>query len=538
MKSFTSRWLASALLAATVAVAAGCGGGGGDSATPAPTPNPAPAPAPAPAVSQTVSDRGIVTGKVVDPTGAAVGSTQVTLGGTTVTSNEQGFFVIENVAPGANQTITLGKSGFMPGQSTVTVVGGQNSFLNLTIKQVGVARGNLSAATQQVVTDTRSDGRNGSVTIPANAVVDTAGRPVSTYTVELTTLVPGDPAFTSVFPGRFLGGTTAGTTANPGLLQSFGVVQVDLKDAQGNALRLAQGARATLTFPIGTATGADPGDASVPLWSLDPATGIWIQEGSATRSGSTYVAQVAHFSPWNIDKLIFGPAIKEVRVRGLGDVPVPNALVTVEGTGYRQIANTGSDGVAILTVVPGDTIRVSAQRGSIQSAVTTETAPGSGVRLVNTVALVDPLVTVMMSWGRNPSDLDAHLNGPSNRHVWYRSRGSLLVEPFAQLDTDDVTSFGPEIVTITQLFAGTYRFSVHNYSSQATFAMENSQAVINLVIPRSGVIRRYDIPTVNPLGVNGNQWVVFELNVDANGAVTVVDVSQYRQAGLDGSDIR
>ena len=227
-----------------------------------------------------------------------------------------------------------------------------------------------------------------------------------------------------------------------------------------------------------------------------------------------------------------------MRVRGLGDVPVPNALVTVEGTGYRQIANTGSDGVAILTVVPGDTIRVSAQRGSIQSAVTTETAPGSGVRLVNTVALVDPLVTVMMSWGRNPSDLDAHLNGPSNRHVWYRSRGSLLVEPFAQLDTDDVTSFGPEIVTITQLFAGTYRFSVHNYSSQATFAMENSQAVINLVIPRSGVIRRYDIPTVNPLGVNGNQWVVFELNVDANGAVTVVDVSQYRQAGLDGSDIR
>lgn len=535
MRTRRFRWLSAIVVSA--ALAAGCGGGGGGDA-PAAAPAPAPSPAPAPTASQTVSDRGIVTGKVVDPSGAAVGATQVSLGGTTVTSNEQGFFVIENVAPGADRTVTLAKSGFMPGQSVVTVAGGQNSFLNLTLKPVGVTRTNLAAGTQQVVTDSRSDGRNGSVTIPANAVVDAAGRPVSTYTVELTTLVPGDPAFSSTFPGRFLGGTTPGSTANPGPLVSFGVVQVDLKDAQGNALQLASGSRATLTFPIGSAPGADPGDASVPLWSLDPATGIWKQEGSATRSGSTYVAQVAHFSPWNIDKLIFNPATKVVQVRGLGDVPVPNALVTVEGTGYRQIANTGPDGNATLTVVPGDTIRVSAQRGSIRSAVTTETAPGPGGRLVNTVALVDPLVTVMMSWGRNPSDLDAHLTGPGSRHIWYGGRGNLLVEPFAQLDTDDVTSFGPEIITVTQLFAGTYRFSVHNYSTQATFAMENSQAVVNLVIPRSGVIRRYDIPTTNPLGVNGNQWVVFELNVDANGTPTVVDVSQFRQAGLSGSDVQ
>ena len=520
------RWtqsFAALLLAASIAA---CGGGGGGSAdTPAATTPPETATAVL-GTSQTVADKGVVTGTVREPGGTPVGGATVTLDGVSAVSNGQGFFVLERAVPGADRTLLLDKAGYMSGNQQVDVVGGAQSHLDLVIRRVGTIRTGLSGTTVATVADARSDGRNGQVSIPANAVVDAAGRPVANYSVELTTLLPSDPGYTAAFPGRFLGGAAAGSTANPVPLQSFGVIDVVLKDAQGNRLQLAPGALATLTFPLDASASHDPGTPTVPLWYLDTATGIWVQEGVATRTGTTYVAQVAHFTPWNLDRPFADSAIKEVRVKGLGDVPVSDARVIVEGTGYRQIANTGENGVAVLTVRPGDVIRVTAYKGTLSSSTITETAPSAGQRLVNVVDLVEPLATAMLTWSNTPSDLDSHMTGPTGLHVYYQARGNATTSPYAKLDTDDVDGYGPEIVTLTRLEAGTYRFSVHNYSGQSNGPIQSSQAVVNLVVPRTGVIRRYDVPTLNP--ANGNLWVVFELDVNAAGSVVVRDVSEFR----------
>lgn len=526
MKAFRtgSRIAAICLMAALAA----CGGGGDDE--PAPAAPPAAAPPAAPPTNvlgtvETIADTGIVSGLVKDSAGAPVPAARLTLGTQTVTSNEQGFFVIERVAPGADRTVSLAKAGYVPGNTQVTVAAGQQSHLEIVLRKVGTTRSDLPGNAVQVVRDARSSGQAGQVTIPANAVVDAAGRPVASYTVEMTTMLPSDPMYTASFPGRFLGGTTPGSTADPAPLLSFGVINVDLKDAQGNPLKLAPGARARLEFPVDADPKHDPGTPTVPLWSLDTASGIWVQEGVATRSGSGYVAEVSHFSPWNLDMMFSSSARKQVNVRGLDNQPVANARVYVEGTGYRQIANTGADGNATLTVRPGDTIRVYAQKGTLKSTVITETAPGAGQSLFNQIDLVEPLVTAMLTWSETPDDLDSHLTGPGALHVYYpsASRGSLTVFPYAKLDTDDVDGFGPEIVTITRMQEGTYRFSVHNYSGQTDGPIQGSRAVVNLVVPRSGVIRRYDVPTANPS--NGNLWTVFELDVNAAGGVVVRDVS-------------
>jgi hypothetical protein len=521
MKSFrTGSRIAALCLAAALAA---CGGGGGDD--PAPAPAPAAPPTSVLGTVETIADTGIVSGVVKDSAGAPVASARLTLGTQTVTSNEQGFFVIERVTPGTDLSMTLGKAGYVPGNTQVTVAAGQQSHLEILLRKVGTTRAALPGNAEQVVRDTRSDGLEGQVRIPANAVVDASGQPVANYTVEITTMLPSDPNYVATFPGRFLGGTTPGSTANPAPLLSYGVINVDLKDAQGNPLKLATGARARLTFPVSADAKHDPGTATVPLWSLDPASGIWKEEGVATRTGSTYVADVSHFSPWNLDVLFSNSARKLVNVRGLDNQPVVNARVYVEGTGYRQVANTGSDGNATLVVRPGDAIRVYAQKGTLQSQVITETAPAAGQSLFNQIDLVEPLVTAMLTWGDRPDDLDSHLTGPTGLHVYYpsSSRGSLTVFPYAKLDTDDVDGFGPEIITITRLQAGTYRFSVHNYSGQPEGPIQGSRAVVNLVVPRSGVIRRYDVPTSNP--TNGNLWTVFELDVNAAGSVLVRDVS-------------
>ena len=65
-------------------------------------------------------------------------------------------------------------------------------------------------------------------------------------------------------------------------------------------------------------------------------------------------------------------------------------------------------------------------------------------------------IRVVLTWGANPSDLDAHLTGPtadaSRFHVFYppSSRGSGGASPFAVLDVDDTSSFGPETITIAE----------------------------------------------------------------------------------------
>ena len=63
-----------------------------------------------------------------------------------------------------------------------------------------------------------------------------------------------------------------------------------------------------------------------------------------------------------------------------------------------------------------------------------------------------------LTWGENPRDLDSHLWTPSIEgspyHVYFGSKGSENSRPYAQLDVDDVSSYGPENITIKRLFNG------------------------------------------------------------------------------------
>ncbi len=73
---------------------------------------------------------------------------------------------------------------------------------------------------------------------------------------------------------------------------------------------------------------------------------------------------------------------------------------------------------------------------------------------------------IVLTWGATPSDLDSHLTGPNSLggrfHVYYSNK----VDGGAELDLDDVSSYGPETITIKQLRDGMYRYSVHNFSNQ------------------------------------------------------------------------
>jgi hypothetical protein len=96
-------------------------------------------------------------------------------------------------------------------------------------------------------------------------------------------------------------------------LQSFGMMDVELRDDNGNKLQLASGQQATITMAIpDSLQGMAP--ATIPLWYFNDSTGRWMQQGSGTRQGNSFVGNVGHFTWWNFD-LVYTPIPFKVRFR-------------------------------------------------------------------------------------------------------------------------------------------------------------------------------------------------------------------------------
>ena len=176
-------------------------------------------------------------------------------------------------------------------------------------------------------------------------------------------------------------------------------------------------------------------------------------------------------------------------------------------------------------------IMVLLSSGTWQVLRSGETMPGIGEVLVNDFTEADGVVqvagTIILRWSDKPSDLDTHLTIPTPTqrfHLFYANPGRTNETPFSALDTDDVTSFGPEITTISRPFAGTYRYCVHNFSGNGQHPISDSGANVTLILANQPT-RVYTVPTQNP--ANHAFWAVFDVTYDAAGNATVVDVNQF-----------
>lgn len=132
------------------------------------------------------------------------------------------------------------------------------------------------------------------------------------------------------------------------------------------------------------------------------------------------------------------------------------------------------------------------------------------------------LKSVKLSWRTLPRDLDLHFgvrSGDRWENVDFRTRGSLTAFPWAELDKDITSGFGPETVTLAKLLDATYRCYVENYSGDGALAGSGAEILVSygdsevrITCPRTG---------------SGKFWHVFDLSVQDGRIVvvnTVVDV--------------
>jgi len=128
---------------------------------------------------------------------------------------------------------------------------------------------------------------------------------------------------------------------------------------------------------------------------------------------------------------------------------------------------------------------------------------------------------IVLSWGKTPEDIDSHISYPGNHICFYHKTGTL-----ANLDVDDVDSYGPETITIDKKQAGQkYIYGVHDYTDKETRGgsrLSNISDARVFVYIGNTLIRSYYVPR----NKTGNTWVVFM--IDENGSFQ--DINKFYDA--------
>jgi hypothetical protein len=249
---------------------------------------------PQPSVEQTVTAS--VAGRIVDEKNNPVkGALIQTTNGASTTTDINGQFSLQNVVLNKNAGyIKVEKAGYFTGSRTFVT---STTSTNITEIQLipKTAAGSFASGTGGNITIPNG----GTIVFPSNSIITASNNTTYSGNVSVAAyfLNPAFDEFDEIMPGALRGRRTDSSEV---VLQSFGMVAVELSSASGEKLQLANGKTAIINLPIASSL-LSAAPATIPLWYFDETKGLWKEEGVATKQGNSYVGVVSHFSFWNCD---------------------------------------------------------------------------------------------------------------------------------------------------------------------------------------------------------------------------------------------
>ncbi|TAE47865.1 MAG: hypothetical protein EAZ89_16700 [Bacteroidetes bacterium] len=277
------------------------------------------------------TDRKTVSGIVVDEFDSPLSGIKVTMHGEQEFTDDNGFFELSNVeVPEKRGVVTASGDGYFTGVQGFVPSSEKEIFVKIKLDRLEVTA-SLDAATGGVAELPNGAG----VEIPASGIRTANGGTYSgTVNVAINHLDPTSADFASLVSGGDL--QAQRTDQSEVSLYSYGILRVELRDGAGNELQLGGGATATIRVPVPASMGASA-PATIPLWYLDEETGLWMEEGQATRNGNEYVGTVSHFTDWNCDSPE-GTGTVKGRIVDCNGEPVPNLRLNIgQGTTTTDI---------------------------------------------------------------------------------------------------------------------------------------------------------------------------------------------------------
>lgn len=209
--------------------------------------------------------------------------------------------------------------------------------------------------------------------------------------------------------------------------------------------------------------------------------------------------------------------------------PIVGATVTVGG------ASATTDGAGAYTIPDAPAGLRSVQTSATGYITRTDSVDiMAGGSTVFSTALVAASsggdITIVLTWGAQPSDLDSHLVGPDSGsgrfHCYWANQTPVS---FVSLDQDDTSAFGPETIRVTLLsgvfVAGSYSYFVHNYDGTPEFDVSN--AIVS-VFQSGAQIAQFpaSAATGNPAE---DIWHVFDFTLTATvtGQIAITTVQAF-----------
>jgi hypothetical protein len=284
-------------------------------------------------------------GQIVDVDNHPVSGVTVSIGSASVQTDVNGVFKIDQAAVHSRFAyITAHKNGFIDGSRSLVPVSGANMVKIMLLPDVPteiIQSGVTSEVTIYSGTKVVFDG----------AFKDESGAAYSgDVKVSLFHLTPSDPNLSSLMPGMLY---AEGADGDEKTLQTFGMLQVELRGSGGQKLQIADGHTAEITIRIDDSQMATA-PSTIPLWHFDDENGYWKEDGFATRQGNKYIGEVSHFSWWNCDAP-FPTVTLTATITDNNGNPISNLLVEIDaGTAYNPDGYTNPDG-QVSGLVPSNT---------------------------------------------------------------------------------------------------------------------------------------------------------------------------------------
>lgn len=263
-------------------------------------------------------------GNVLDENGQPAANVTIQVGSELTITNAKGYFRINNAPLDKNAAlVTAEKTGYFKAFRSFSATSGTNQVvIKLIKKDLGGTVNGTSGGDVSLSNGTK-------ISFPANGIVKASDNSVYTGTVNVYASYI-DPTASDILdrvPGSFMANDKDGKRV---LLTSYGMMAVELESSAGEKLQIKPGSTATLTSPI-PSSALSSAPATIPLWYVDEATGLWKEEGTATKQGNNYVGTVKHFTYWNCD--ISVPTITLSAIfKTANGLPLVNASIVIKPT--------------------------------------------------------------------------------------------------------------------------------------------------------------------------------------------------------------
>jgi hypothetical protein len=292
-------------------------------------------------VKSPISDKQVssaIQGVILDESNKPLAGASVKSGEAMATTDANGYFLFPKVnVREMAAVLTVQKTGYFTGIRTFRIAAADKlQYVQIQLlpkKAVGM----FDAATGGTITASNTQFTFvpqqvlGADNKPYSGKVSLFYAPVNPERTDFADIMPGDQR--AINKNNVIMG-----------LQSFGMLALELQSESGEKLRLDTSKSVSIKMTI-PASLQNLAPAAVPLWHFEDSTGVWREEGSATKTGDSYTASVKHFSTWNI-AAPFTLVNFRVTVLDANGTPLSNASIGIKGnTGRHFNGYTNENGI-------------------------------------------------------------------------------------------------------------------------------------------------------------------------------------------------